>query len=124
MNWSAARAMERVREHGAESIAGPRPGRKTNRRMPAQQGPTLPEPIIVDKWWKGRGGGEAVYVRLSTYEGHNLVDIRTWFIDGEGISRPGKGFGCAVKHLPRIVAAFTKALEKAREAGLVDEASE
>jgi hypothetical protein len=130
MNWAAATSRQRIARNGGESVNGQavapraaRPGRKTDRQMPKRSGPTLDQPIVVDKWWKDRSG-RAVYVRLSTFEGHNLVDVRTWFTDAQGISQPGKGFACTVKHLPRLVAALTKALAKSRELGLLNEASE
>jgi len=123
LNWNRANADAKMRRRGAETASSaPRAARKTDRRMPARKGPTLDEPIIVAKWWKNRSS-QAVYVRLSTYEGQNLVDVRTWFTDAQGISQPGKGFACSVKHLPQLVDAFTKALAKALELGLLDEAA-
>jgi hypothetical protein len=71
--------------------------------------PILPEPIIISEWWKNRGG-ESIRVRLSTYEGHNLVDLRTWWVGDDGKLKPGKGFACAVKHLPKLADALAKAL--------------
>jgi len=76
----------------------------------------LAEPIITKQWWKNRNG-EAVRVRLSTYEGHNLADIRTWCAAG-GKLLPGKGFAAEVRHLPRLAMAVTKAVAKATELGL------
>ena len=81
--------------------------------------PILPEPIIISEWWKNRGG-ESIRVRLSTYEGHNLVDLRTWWTSEDGTLRPGKGFACAVKHLPKLADALAKALARARELDLID----
>lgn len=78
----------------------------------------LAEPVIIAKWWANRGG-EAVYVRLSAYEGHNLIDVRKWRADAEGISRPGKGLALGIRHLPRLIAELTKAEAKARALGLL-----
>ena len=77
-----------------------------------------PEGITVAQWWKNRRK-EAVRVRLGSYEGHALVDVRTWFGE-EGKLKPGKGFAASVKHLPRLATEITKALAKARELGLID----
>ncbi|WP_156163327.1 hypothetical protein [Bradyrhizobium sp. LTSP857] len=116
---------KRIRDRGTESARGQSvpaqgEGRPSSSAAPRSRrtGPTLAEPIMVDRWWKNRGG-DAVYIRLSTFEGCNIVDLRTWRADAGGISRPGKGFACSVKHLPRLVQAFTRALEEARRAGLI-----
>ena len=39
--------------------------------------PTLSEAITASEWWKNRRG-ESIRVTLSTYDGRNLVDLRTW----------------------------------------------
>jgi|HubBroStandDraft_1064217.scaffolds.fasta_scaffold649449_1 ABC-type amino acid transport substrate-binding protein len=80
---------------------------------------SLTGPIEVARFWKNRRG-EAIVVRLSTYEGHTLIDQRTWFTATDGALKPGKGLACAVRHLPELAAAVNKALTKARELGLVD----
>jgi len=78
---------------------------------------TLSEPIVIAQFWKNRNG-EAVRVRLSPYEGRNLIDLRTWFTANGGL-KPGKGFCADLKHLPRLAAALTKAEAKATELGLI-----
>ena len=83
------------------------------------QVPTLPEPLTIGEWWKNRSG-VSIRVRLSTYEGHNLVDIRSWHPSDDGVLKPGKGFACTVKHLPKLIAVLTKAVAKARELGLIE----
>jgi len=77
----------------------------------------LSEPIIIAQWWRNRRG-EAVRVQLSTFEGHNLIDVRTWVTD-DGKLVPRKGFTASVKHLPRLAAALAKAVAKATELGLI-----
>lgn len=79
----------------------------------------LTEPIVIAEWWKNRRK-ESIRVRLSEYEGHVLIDVRTWFGGDDGRLKPGKGFCASIKHLPRLAAELTKALAKARELGLVD----
>jgi hypothetical protein len=78
----------------------------------------LSEPVIVASWWKNRGG-EAVRVRLLTFEGRNIVDIRTWWTGKDGTFQPGKGFACTVKHIPRLASALASAARKAEGLGLL-----
>ena len=83
--------------------------------------PTLPEPITIEQWWKNRGG-EVVRLELSTFEGRNILNLRTWRNDkADGIMRPGKGFACGVKHLPKLAKVFAKATDRARQLGLIDD---
>ena len=77
----------------------------------------LSEPIIIAQWWRNRRG-EAVRVQLSTWEGHNLIDIRIWR-SSDGKLVPGKGFAADVRRLPRLAAALAKAEAKATELGLI-----
>ncbi|SHH38376.1 transcriptional coactivator p15/PC4 family protein [Bradyrhizobium erythrophlei] len=81
--------------------------------------PTLDEPVVISKFWKNRRH-DAVIVSLSTYEGHNLVDLRTHAMkEGRLVPTP-KGLAVVVRRLPELVDALTKALAKARELGLID----
>jgi hypothetical protein len=80
---------------------------------------TLSEPVIIDRWWKGRRRNEAIQVSLKIWEGHHLLDVRVWFVDDAGILRPGKGMNCNVCHLPRLATAIGKAFDRARELGLL-----
>ena len=79
--------------------------------------PSLSTPIEIAKWWRNRRG-EAVRVQLSTWEGHNLIDIRIWR-SSDGKLVPGKGFAASVRHLPRLAAAIAKAVGKATELDLI-----
>jgi hypothetical protein len=82
--------------------------------------PTLDEPMVISKFWKNRRH-DAVIVSLSTYEGHNLVDLRTHAMkEGRLVPTP-KGLAMVVRRLPELAAAVTKALAKARELGLLDD---
>jgi hypothetical protein len=58
--------------------------------------PTLAEPITVAEWWKNRRG-ESIRVRLSTYDGRDLIDLSTWYT-ADGKLQPGKGFAVEVRH--------------------------
>lgn len=95
----------------------PPPGRKTVRRNPRNR-PTLAEPLIVREWKKTRSGDTA-RVTLSTFDGTNVVDIRTWIPDA-GYRKPGKGFCCHCRHLPTLADAINAALAKALVLGLIE----
>ena len=83
--------------------------------------PSLPEPITIAKWWKNRAHDE-IRLELSTYEGTNILNLRTWHTSkADGVTRPGKGFACSVKHLPKLAEVFAKATERARSLGLLDD---
>ncbi len=81
--------------------------------------PTLDEPVIVDRFWRDRAG-RAIFTRLTTYEGCNLVDIRTFTTGADGTMRPDKGVTCSVTRLPDLLKALRKAQAKAVELGLID----
>ena len=85
--------------------------------------PSLSEPIEIARFWKNRRG-EAIVVRLSSYEGHILIDQQSWFTAQDGSLKPGKGLACSVRHLPELTAALNKALKEARARGLLDEKAE
>jgi hypothetical protein len=70
---------------------------------------TLQEPIIVDRFWKNRRH-DAIVVSLSTFEGHNLVDVRMHSMK-EGRLVP----------TPKGLAMVVLRLAKARELGLIDD---
>ena len=88
--------------------------------------PMLSEPLTIAKWWKNRAHDE-IRLELSTYEGTNILNLRTWHTSkADGITRPGKGFACSVKHLPKLAEVFANATSRARELHLIndDEAGE
>jgi hypothetical protein len=83
---------------------------------------TLPEPVEIAKFFKNRRRQDIVVVSLSTYEGHNLVDLRQHFTNEQGQMRPtSKGVAMVVQRLPELAAAVNKALVKARELGLLND---
>jgi len=79
----------------------------------------LSAPVTIAEWWKHRRG-ESIRGSLSSYEGRNLADVRTWYTE-DGRLKPGKGFAAEVKHLPRLAKALAKAEAKARELYLIDD---
>jgi hypothetical protein len=86
--------------------------------------PTLEAPVIVSRFFKNRRHDQIV-TSLETYEGHNLVNIRTWFTDKAGIDRPtAKGISLVVRRLPDLLKALSAAQAKAIELGLLDDESE
>ena len=52
---------------------------------------SLTQPLTVAEWWKNRRG-ESIRISLSTYEGRNLIDLRSWYTGDDGKLKPGKGF--------------------------------
>jgi Transcriptional Coactivator p15 (PC4) len=79
--------------------------------------PFLQEAVTIAEWWKNRRG-ESIRLVLNTFEGRNVVDLRTWYSEDGGL-KPGKGFAAEVRHLPRLAAAIAKAEAKAGELGLL-----
>jgi hypothetical protein len=82
--------------------------------------PTLTEPVIIASWSKNRGG-EAIRVRVRTYEGQNIVDVRTWWTDRDGVLKLGQGFAAQSQHVPPLACVLTAAVSKAEELGLLPE---
>jgi hypothetical protein len=101
---------------GKSRAANPTSARNNRSLQPARR--TLPEPIIISEWWRDRSG-RSIRVSLNTYEGHNLIDVRTWWTGDDGKLKPGKGFACSVRHLSRLAAAIAEAIEKAGQLGLI-----
>ena len=87
--------------------------------MSAQK-PTIDEPVVISKFWKNRRH-DAIITTLSTFEGRNVVDVRTHVMDRKGCLVPTrKGVSLVVLRLPELADAVTKALAKARELGLLE----
>jgi hypothetical protein len=99
----------------------PRPGRKPNRRMPPRQCPiSESESIEVHKIWKDRRGNALVF-SLKSYQRGAFFDDRIFFTDNAGILRPSaKGITAPPNKLTEIARALTKAVETARELGLLN----
>lgn len=83
-------------------------------------GPALPEPIEIAKFWKSRNHAEHVRVDLSEYKGHSLINVRIWQTGTDGIDRPTtKGIAMSVRKLPELASALAKAETTAIELGLL-----
>jgi transcriptional coactivator p15 (PC4) len=100
-SWAS---MDSEGKYGAEGGARPRP--------------TLSQPVVVSEWWRNRSG-QSIRISLSTYQGKNLINVRTWTtVDGK-LKPTVKGFAAELKHLPRLASALAKACSQARELGLI-----
>jgi hypothetical protein len=83
---------------------------------------TLPEPVEIVKFWKGRRRDKAVVITLSTYEQTNIVNVREHHVGTDGIMRPTtRGLAMSVKHLGELAAGITKALARARALELIED---
>jgi hypothetical protein len=96
-----------------------RPAGRTTDHIRAVPRPVIADEIVVAEFKKNRTGDSARIV-LRTYEGTNIIDIRTWHGGGDGYRRPGKGFACAVTRLPELAKALAKAELTARDLGLLE----
>jgi hypothetical protein len=88
--------------------------------------PVLEAPVEISKFWKNRRRNESIHVSLSEYEGHVLINVRTYATGTDGIDRPTpKGVAMGVGKLPELAKALNKALAKALELNLIpdDEAA-
>lgn len=74
-------------------------------------------PIVVSQWQKN--SREVIRITLTRYSGRDIIDIRTWYPDGDTF-RPGKsGISVAIKHLQPMAEGLSAALGKARELDLI-----
>jgi hypothetical protein len=80
--------------------------------------PTLPEPVTVSRFWKNRAH-DAIVVELATFEGRNVVDVRTNVMSRGRLVPTPKGISIAVLRLPDLAKAINKALAQAKELGLI-----
>jgi hypothetical protein len=86
----------------------------------ATRKPELAEPVVVDRFFANRRK-DVITTTLQSYQGHILVDLRKFVLNREGVNIPtGKGVSVKVTRLPDLAKAITKALDKARELGLLD----
>lgn len=82
--------------------------------------PELLEPIVVDRFFSNRRK-DVISTALQSYKGHALVDVRKHVHDREGKIVPtSKGITMKVTRLLDLQKAIGKAVDKARELGLLD----
>ena len=83
-------------------------------------GVELTEPIEIGKFFKNRKGDQVV-VQIKEYEGFVFCDIRQFFQDETGVSRPSKnGIAIGLRGLEDLAGIINRTLAKARELGLLD----
>ena len=93
--------------------------RKTDRRRTSER-PTLTEPIEVKKFFANRKGDIVVIAIRQIEDGPPILDIRKFFTDGSGITRPTKkGLSIAVIRAPDLLDGIGKAVEVARRLGFI-----
>jgi hypothetical protein len=134
-NWARDRERVTMQGHGAESINGGTIGPLPRSLSPSKDElrkqataaviatPNVPSkrklPVVVDKFWRNRLG-ESIVVQLREYEGRVLIDVRVHYTDANGKTQPTvKGVSCVVLRLPDLAKAINKAVQKARELGLL-----
>lgn len=125
-DFSKPAARDRMHRRGTESVAGrstppvgmrPSGRERSSAPAPAQETRTL---AVVDKFWRDRSG-RAVVVRLIEFNGHALIDLRTFYTADDGTLKPAKGFACNVRLLPRLARSIEKAVAKGRELNLISD---
>lgn len=80
----------------------------------------MTEPVIIAAWPKN--ARETLMVRLDSFKGNPVLDLRVWYAGGDGSMKPGRGgLTIALRHLPRIAEAMAKALATATASGLLEE---
>lgn len=76
-------------------------------------------PFIVTSW--RCNDTDRWVASFDQFNGRDMFDIRRWRRGDDGKMTPGGcGIFLSVKHLPRLAAAVTEALEEARRQGLVE----
>ena len=62
---------------------------------------------------------EKVYIDLTEFKGHNLIDIRVFADNGSEQTATRKGISLAIAKLPALIDALRKAETEARRRGLI-----
>jgi hypothetical protein len=116
MGFAAMNLTEKPRRFDA-----PPPGRKTNRRMPARECPIRQDqPIEIAKLWRDRNG-TAIIIALRSYKERPFLDLRTFLPTTDGKLAPSqKGLTLPLRKIAEVAKALEKAIERARELGLLD----
>lgn len=90
--------------------------------MPATHSDRAPAPQGALKRWIAdipKNSREVLRVELSTFNGHDLVNLRVWY-GADDDMRPGKaGVALRVEKLPQLRDAIDKAIAAARAEGLL-----
>jgi hypothetical protein len=76
--------------------------------------------VVLAEW--ARNAWESVRVSLAEFNGQPVVDLRIWFDDGGGATKPGRqGLTLGARHLPRLADALAKAVGEAQARGLLND---
>ncbi len=75
-------------------------------------------PFTAASWAKN--GRDTLQVRLDTYQGRTVVDLRNWYAGAEGELKPAKGLTVSIVHLEQLAEGVNAALAYARQHGLVE----
>ncbi|MBR0936697.1 PC4/YdbC family ssDNA-binding protein [Bradyrhizobium jicamae] len=81
----------------------------------------ISEPIEIGKLWKSaRNRRQTIVISLKQYEGHEFLDCRLFDTNSEGQSVPtGKGVTVGLSRIKEFAAAVNKAVQRARDLGLI-----
>lgn len=110
-----------VLEANDAEVNDPRPSVQPAPDATHRRSPDLSEPVIVAEFWANRRG-EAVRIQLRRFEGRAILDLRKHYTAPDGVLRPTKKWlSLVVTRLPDLAIAIGKALEQARELGLIGE---
>jgi hypothetical protein len=76
--------------------------------------------VTIAEW--PRNDRETIRVRIDSFNGRDIIDVRSWYTDKAGELRPGRaGLTVSIKHLPDLADALTKALVEVEARGLLSE---
>jgi hypothetical protein len=79
------------------------------------------KPIKIAEWPRGCNG-QVIRITLKSFKGHNVIDIRTWWMDQNGkVRATRKGLTVGISHTPKLAKGLRKAVRKLEKRGLLDE---
>ena len=74
----------------------------------------MADAVFIERFWRNRKG-EAVTVEIKKLDEGNVIDVRIWFTDRDGILKPSnKGICCSIRKLPDLARVITRAAAVAR----------
>ena len=75
---------------------------------------------MADRVMIEKNGRQRIHIELSKYRGHDLVDIRLWWLDEKTWRPSKKGMALQVSILPELRAALEKLEAEALKRGLLE----
>lgn len=84
--------------------------------------PAIAYPVEISKMWKSaRNRKQTIVLAFKQYEGHTFLDCRLFDTNADGQAVPTmKGVTVGIAQLQQFVAGVNKAVERAREMGLLE----